>query len=77
MAAVDQLLGGWGEDMSCSPSPPLSSCPGCGSLLLSAHSSRGRVNYVCHQCGSWWHVSLGYVYKVPGQSPAPQPGTAA
>ena len=47
---------------------PLTKCPACGSTHLGATNDAGSTHFVCEQCGRWWHVELGAVWRVDPQT---------
>lgn len=49
-------------------------CPRCGNDTLHAVSDGFQTNFSCHECGTCWHYSLGWMDPVPGAGAAGDPG---
>ena len=49
----------------------LPQCPSCRSMRLRAVSDGEDTNFLCLECGTCWHLELGWVHRV---EPADCPG---
>lgn len=39
-------------------------CPRCGNDVLEAVSDGSQTNFLCHECWTCWHISLGRMARV-------------
>ena len=42
----------------------LTHCPRCGGKLILTVNEDAPGDFLCEQCGQYWHVEMGYVHRV-------------
>jgi hypothetical protein len=50
------------------PGPP-KTCPSCGEPAPEAVWDGSRTNFLCHQCGTCWHLGMGWVWATHCELP--------
>ena len=53
------------------PGPPRR-CPDCGQPAPQPVLAGSEINFLCHRCGTCWHIGMGYLWAVrpPGERAA-------